>query len=324
MKSIILSILTLALIFSFGCMKKAVTKTKEAELIEEKVIIGDDILNIIPKQIQGLIFLNVQKSANTRLFDKLIALGSEKTKNHYNLIKELGIDIKKDVHFLTVANSEKFVSDEESDVIVVVNLKYDKDLILSNLKEMGLDNEEDYQNVTIYSENGERSEEIKLAILNETYIAYDDENLLKAVIDLSQDKGENIYKNENMKTVLKNINKEAFLWGGYLIPEEAIEKAIAKNPLVRNLELIEATSFFVDYDNSGYFCQINLVSEDETKNKQIVEFINLMKLFYSMGTKEDNDIQALIENINVSVEPTGIKITFKTSEDLLIKLIEKS
>ncbi len=324
MKKIILFILVLTLIFSFGCREKVVTKVEEAKPTEEKVIIGDDILNIIPKKTQGLIFLNVQKSADTKLFDKLIALESEKTKNYYNLIRELGIDIKKDVHFLTVANSKKFVSDKKSDVVVVLNLKYDKDLILSNLKEMGLDKEEDYQNVTIYSGNDERNKEIKLVILDETYIAYGDEILLKAVIDLSQGKGENIYKNEKMKTVLKYINKEAFLWGGYLISKEVIEKAVVKNPLARNLESIEAASFFVNHDKSDYFCQINLAGEDETKNKQIVEFINLVKIFYSTGLKEDTDIQALLKNINVSVEPPGIKITFKTSEDLMIKLIEKS
>jgi len=169
-----------------------------------------------------------------------------------------------------------------------------------------------------------RNKEIKLVILDETYIAYGDEILLKAVIDLSQGKGENIYKNEKMKTVLKYINKEAFLWGGYLISKEVIEKAVVKNPLARNLESIEAASFFVNHDKSDYFCQINLAGEDETKNKQIVEFINLIKIFYSTGLKEDTDIQALLKNINVSVEPPGIKITFKTSEDLMIKLIEKS
>ena len=59
MKKIILFILVLTLIFSFGCREKVVTKVEEAKPTEEKVIIGDDILNIIPKKTQGLIFLNV-------------------------------------------------------------------------------------------------------------------------------------------------------------------------------------------------------------------------------------------------------------------------
>jgi PBP1b-binding outer membrane lipoprotein LpoB len=320
-KKIILFILSLALIFSFGCKKTVAPKAGEVSLNYEDEL--DNILDIIPMQVEGMVFLNVQKVANTRLFDKVITMESEKTKNYQKFITESGIDPKKDIYFLVEATTNKFVPKEKTDVVIVVNLKYNKNLVLANLKKEGLDKEEDYRSITIYSKIDEKNKESKIAFLNESYIAFGDENLLKAVIDLSQGSGENIYKKEKLMTILKDIDQEAFLWGGYLIPKEVMEEAMVKNPLIENFESVEAVSFFVNYDNLDYFCQINLVSKDEAKNKQIVDFLNLAKTMYSMGIKKDTDVKELVNNINFSVEPPGIKIVFKLSEDLSIRIIEK-
>jgi len=105
-KKIILLIFTLTLILSFGC-KKLVTPEREKVIFEdEKVSINiDNVLDIIPIQTQGIIFLNAQKIANTKLFDKLITIKLEKTKNYYKFIKKLGIDPKKDIYSLAFANS---------------------------------------------------------------------------------------------------------------------------------------------------------------------------------------------------------------------------
>jgi PBP1b-binding outer membrane lipoprotein LpoB len=320
-KKIILFILSLALIFSFGCKKTVAPKAGEVSLNYEDEL--DNILDIIPMQVEGMVFLNVQKVANTRLFDKVITMESEKTKNYQKFITESGIDPKKDIYFLVEATTNKFVPKEKTDVVIVVNLKYNKNLVLANLKKEGLDKEEDYRSITIYSKIDEKNKESKIAFLNESYIAFGDENLLKAVIDLSQGRGENIYKKEKLMTILKDIDQEAFLWGGYLIPKEVMEEAMVKNPLIEKFESVEAVSFFVNYDNLDYFCQINLVSKDEAKNKQIVDFLNLAKTMYSMGIKKDTDVKELVNNINFSVEPPGIKIVFKLSEDLSIRIIEK-
>lgn len=320
-KKIILFILSLALIFSFGCKKTVAPKAGEVSLNYEDEL--DNILDIIPMQVEGMVFLNVQKVANTRLFDKVITMESEKTKNYQKFITESGIDPKKDIYFLVEATTNKFVPKEKTDVVIVVNLKYNKNLVLANLKKEGLDKEEDYRSITIYSKIDEKNKESKIAFLNESYIAFGDENLLKAVIDLSQGSGENIYKKEKLMTILKDIDQEAFLWGGYLIPKEVMEEAMVKNPLIEKFESVEAVSFFVNYDNLDYFCQINLVSKDEAKNKQIVDFLNLAKTMYSMGIKKDTDVKELVNNINFSVEPPGIKIVFKLSEDLSIRIIEK-
>ncbi|MFQ6083517.1 MAG: DUF3352 domain-containing protein [Candidatus Aminicenantia bacterium] len=316
-KKIILFVLVLTLILSFSCKKPTVPKAGKAGV--------DDMLNFLPRQAQGIIFLNVQKVATTKLFDKATTEESEKAENYQKFIKEWGIDPKKDVYFLAVAITGKLDPKEKPDAVVVANLKYNKDLILANLKEEELNiEEEDYQGITIYSGIDEKNEKTKMAFLNESNIALGADTPLKAVIDLSRGKGENIRKNEQLMALLKDVNQEAFLWGGFLVPKKAMEEAAAKNPQAKIFESIEAATFFVDYDKLNYSGQVSLMSKNEAQNKQIADLLNGFKAMFGMGKSQDEDIQELLNSINISSGPSGVKVAVQLSENLLTRLEEKS
>ena len=297
-------IISLILIFSTYC-KKAV-KGKE------------EILRMLPKESAGIVFLNVEKISNTKFFKKLTSTNREK-------IEKWGIDPEKDIHFVGIAISGKIMPEKSAAGLIIMNVNYKKDLILSNFKKQGLNiREEKYKNVSMISGIDKKNKNLRMAFISDNILGIGNKELLKRAIDLKAGKGENILKNSQLMSLVKDLNQESFLWGASLIPRKGIKGMLEKNPQAKIFESINAVSFFMDYNNAGYQGELNLHSDDETKNKQMADFLNGIKAMISMGKSQDPEFQELLNSIEISPESTRVKIAVTLSEDLIMKLKEKS
>ena len=313
-KILITFILILLLSFSFYCKKK--------------IAPGDEIdrmLKLLPQNAIGMVFLNFQKITHTEFFDKTITQDKEKSEKYQQFIKDWGIEPKRDIYYVAIALIGEESIKREPEAAGVAKLNYNKDLIINNLKKKGFKiQEEKYEGMTIFGGIDKKSEKTKMAFLDKNHIAVGSEGGLKSVIDLYKGKGESIHKNKKLMDLIKNVNQSSFLWGCFLIPEKALKAASSKSPQAKIFESIESASFFVDYENKKYSGQVNLFSSDETKNKQIVDFLNGVKAMVGMGKAQDADFQELLGNIKISSVPTGINFSVEVTEDLIMRLKEKS
>ena len=314
-KLLVIFILILFLSFSFYCKKKVAP-------VKEDI---SGMLELLPQNAIGVVFVNVQKISHTEFFDKSIEKEKEKSEKYQQFIKSWGIDPKKDVYYIAIAVTGEKTVEKKPEAVAIARLSYNKDLIINNLKKEGFEiKEEKYGGMTIFGGVDKKNKKTKMAFLDKNHIVVGSEGGLKSVIDLYKGKGENIYKNTKLTDLMKDINQASFLWGCFLIPEKALKEATTKNPQAKIFESIESTSFFIDYENKKYSGQLNLFSSDETKNKQIVDFLNGIKAMIGMGKAQDPDFQELLGNINISGGPTGINFTVELTEDLLMRLREKS
>ena len=80
----------------------------------------------------------------------------------------------------------------------------------------------------------------------------------------------------------------------------------------------------MDYNNAGYQGELNLHSDDETKIKQMADFLNGIKAMIGMGKSQSPELLELLSSINISAEPQGIKIAINLTEDLIMRLREKA
>ncbi|MCP2604698.1 hypothetical protein NLC29_00890 [Candidatus Aminicenantes bacterium AH-873-B07] len=307
MKRKIFTIFTVCLILIFSTYCKKVVKEGREE-----------ILRILPKESTGIIFLNIEKISHAEFFKKLTSKEKKKIENW-------GIDPEKDIHFIGIAIFGKTVPGKKAEGVMVMHLNYKRDLILSNLKKEGLNiTIENYENVPLISGIDRKNKNLKMTFINDNLMGIGNEKVLKKVIDLRKGKGENIFKNSQLMNLIKDINQESFLWGGFLIPKKGLKEVLAKNPQAKIFESIKAISFFMDYNNVRYQGELNLHNDNEAQNKQMADFLNGIKAMISMGKGQDPDVQELLNGIKISAEAMGIKFTINLAEDLIMRLKQKS
>jgi len=286
---------------------------------------GLDMLTLLPKEASGIFIVDVHRALTTEIANK--AIKEDKNNQKYQeFVKESGIDPQKDIFFIAAAITGE-VGGMKQQAVGVVNLKYDKNLLLDKMKKSGKGiKEEVYNGVTIYSSQ-EAEETKKLpagAFLDESNIAIGNESGVKTVIDIYQKKKENVLKNESLSALIKTANKDALIWSVFSIPKEATQQAAAQNPMLKNLESITSLSLYFDYRDKSILAEIKAMSPDENKNKQIVDLLNGVKAMGSMASTKDPNVGELLNRIEISSTADQVKISANIPEDLINKLKESA
>lgn len=315
MKRIVsLSVILLLLGFSFSaCGKKGGTAAGSAT--------AESMLNLLPKETRGVIIVDLHRIMATEAAAK--ALKDEKNAEKYQkFIQESGIDPQKDVYFLVVGLSGA-LSAMDQEGAVVVNLRYNKDILLAKLKEKseGL-TEEAYSGVTIYKnlEPEEKGRTGVGAFLDESNIVIGSESGVKGVIDCYQKKAESVLKNEELGKIMKGVNRSAMVWSAFAIPPEAMKEAAEKNPMMGSLAGITAVSLTFDYNNKTYQAELKAMGASEEQNKQMADLLTGLKSLGGAAASQDPAVGELMNKITISSAADNVKISASLPEDLIEKL----
>ena len=286
---------------------------------------ADDMLSLIPADAKGVFFVNFNKAMTTEIASKTIKEDKNYQK-YQEFIEMTGIDPQKDVYFVAVAITGT-MEKEKAKGGAIVNLKYDKDNLLSLIKAKAAEEgqefqEEEYSGVMIYAWKKEEEEKQYFSFMDESNIIAGNEVVVKSIIDVMQEKKENVFKNEVLSALIEKTNKDAMLWGAILIPPEAMSKAASQNPMLSSLEGINAVSMYFDYKNKNIIAEIKVISSDETKNQQVADLLNGLKAMGGMAATEKPEIGELINKIEITSTADHVKIYASIPEDLINKLKE--
>jgi hypothetical protein len=271
-----------------------------------------------------------------------------------------GIDPAQDINFIVGAITGKTEKGKEEGV-GIINLTYDKDLLLSTIKEeLAKEKEEEHENqaeeehgekeehemieeeyngFTIYTvreeceeeeeehgeeekEHGKRHEGGSFSFLDESNIAVGNENAVKSVIDVLQKKKENVFKNEGFSSLLTKIDKEAIFWGAALIPPDAINEVISEKPELIILEAVNAASVSLDYKNKNIIADIKIMSSDPTKNQELADNLNGYKSLAALIQIQDLNMAEILDRIEITSFPDHVKIYTSFPEDLPQTIID--
>ncbi len=303
--------------FSFSSCKK------EAEAPKAGQASVDDMLRLVPEDAIGVIFIDFHKAVSTEMADKAIK-ESEEYQKYQEFIQMTGIDPQKDIYFVTVALSEVTKKVEGG---AIVNMKFNKEALLTLAKakaeEEGQEiKEEDYNGIPVYALWEEKGEPEYFAFLNDSNIVVGKDVVVKSVIDVMHKRKENVLKNKALSDLIAKTDKNAMIWGSVLIPSEAMNKVASENPMMANLQSINAASLAFDYKNKNVIAEIKVMSSDEEKNKQVAELLNGFKALGSMAASQKPEIGELINNIEITSAPDHVKIYAKVPEEVINKLKE--
>ena len=320
---------------------------------------AENALKLIPEDVMAVFFIDIRRVMTIEFINNLIEeKESDDTSDELTDFQEFkartGIDPEKDINFIVGALTGKTEKGKEEG-IGIINLTYNKDLLLSLIREAikeekGDDEEEEeekeehemieeeYNGFTIYTvreeceeeeeeeekEHGERHEKGgSFSFLDESNIAVGNENAVKSVIDVLQKKKENIFKNEGFSSLLTKIDKEAILWGAALIPSDAINEVISEKPELIILEAVNAASVSLDYKNKNIIAAIKIMSSDPTKNQELADNLNGYKSMATLIQIQDLNIAEILDRIEITSFPDYVKIYTSFPEDLPQTIIDK-
>jgi hypothetical protein len=296
---------------------------KKAEAPKAGSASADDMLGLLPVNAKGVFLVNVNQAMAIEAAEKAIK-ESDDYQKYQEFIEKTGIDPQKDIYYVAAAITSDLGGKDDAGV-AVVNLKYDKEKMLALIKEKLAEEkqemvESDYSGMMLYAVQGEEDEEGAFAFLDESNVVIGSENEVKTVIDITQKKADNIYKNQALTDLLAKTNKEGILWGAFIIPEKAMEEAASGNPMMSSFEAVKAATLLFDYKNQNIMAEIKLLSDDEENNKQIADALNGFKAIGGMAAAEKPEIGELLNKIEISSTPDHVKVFASIPEELLSKL----
>jgi len=315
-----LSICLCLVIFSFiACGKKATTP-------EAGSATPDDMLTLLPMNAKGVFFVNVNQAMSIEAVDKVIK-ESKDYKKLEEFVTMTGVDPQKDIYYAAVAMTGDLGKKEEKGV-AIINLKYDKEKIVTLMKEKIAEEEDveleeaEYSGMTVYKIEGEGEEEMAFSFLDDSNIVAGSEDEVKTVIDIFQKKADNLFKNQALSDLLAKTNKDTLFWGALLIPTEAVDQATAENPMLSNLKDLKAATMNFDYNNMNMIAEIKLMSANAEKNEQIAKMLDGLKAMGGMMAAQKPEIGELLNKIEITSSPEHVRVYASLPQELLDKLKE--
>jgi hypothetical protein len=281
-----------------------------------------DILNLIPVDVQGVFFVNVNSAMSTEFANKMIQ-EDENYQKYVEFIEKSGIDPQKDVYFVALGLAGD-LEGEDQEGVAVVNMKYDPETILGLIKEKAAEEEqeiqeEQYEGHTLYK-IWQEGNPIDFSFIDESNIVAGNAIHVKSVLDVLDKKKDNVFKNEELSAIIDRTNKDAMLWGAILIPAETMEKAASSNPMMGALKSISALALYFDYKNQNIIAEILALSPDAESNKQVADALTGIKSFGAMAAGEKPELGELLNAIQITAGDDHVKIFAEIPEALIQKL----
>ena len=282
---------------------------------------GRSMLKIIPADSKVVLMLDVHRAMSTDSAQS--ALKDAQVRQKYDeFVKMAGIDPMKDIYFLAVSMTGT-VGAKDSQVAVVVNLKYDREKMLAKFKELAKElREEPYNGLTIYKGPGQPTAEGLApagAFLDDSNIVLGQDKAVRAVIDVYQKKADSVAKNPEMKKYFKAVNTNAVFWGVAAVPQEMIKAQADKNPMLKDLVGLTGLTMSFDYANRMLTAEIQALGGTKEQNKSLAEKLSALKGMGAMMTGQQPVLGEVLGKVEISSGADNVKIYAGIPSELLEK-----
>lgn len=296
------------------------------------------LLKLVPMDAQGIVCANIKKALELDLFKKQVEkLKQEAAKpgekkvfeNYEDFVAKTGIDPEKDIRGAALAilsgNLKKLETGNDADILLVLDLNYDRAKILAVIKEQVSRedlkrNEETYKGVPILNVREKNGQEFSLAFLNDKTISFGKAAAVKQSIDLSKGKGSSFIDNAKMKPYFEIMKPGIILSFAFALPNE-VKKVHDMGMMQIDLTKAEIIFGFIEHIKNAWAGELQLISRNETANAQLVSTLNVALGAMGMTSPEAGE---LVKSIAIGSTAEAIKITFSISEELAKKLQEKA
>ncbi|MDW7759031.1 MAG: DUF3352 domain-containing protein [Acidobacteriota bacterium] len=282
---------------------------------------AEALLNLLPRESQGVVVADIHRGMALDVVRKAL-IEDDAADKYAEFVAMTGIDPKEDIFALAFAVMGPLSADDMEGA-AVIDMRFDRDKILSKLREEVAElRETSYEGIALYSWTEKEGDGKPAfgAILDENHIVIGSESGVKSVIDVSRKKAESLSKNAELTAVIKTVNKNALLWSAFLIPAEAMEDATEGNPMLASLEGIKSLSLHFDYQNKAMNAEIKAMGGTADQNRQLADMLGGFKAMIGMGASAEPGIPELLNAIEISSGADFIRIAAAIPDELMDKL----
>ena len=323
------------LLFIPGCKKKTGPAVKDIAL-----------LKMVPEDVSGIFCVNVKRLTELEFFkEKISNLNEnerEKTKGntfdiYLDFLEKTGIDIETDLHGITIALFSAFLNDlsgeMDANALILLELDYNKDKILSVLKEIMTEKnisytEEVYKDGIIFKLTNNSFpflsnmtiENPAFYFINNKTIVVGKPEKLKQVIDLAKGTGKSILLCEAMKSYLNSPCSAAMASFAFIVPE-GLKKKHESGLFKFDLSHAEIVSGNVDQRRKVWEGEIKLISKNAQANAQFASVLAFLKTLG--GATLGAEFSEMIDNIHLKSSAEDVTLSFATHEKEFTALLKK-
>lgn len=318
----IFALASLLILFSVGCDNKTAGPSGPD---------GVSVFKMVPADATGMFMINFKKLASLSVFDKMKEDIAKKElpdkvkifENYNDFVTKTGIDPKKDLYSVVFAvyGDMGKAKEKQPDFSMILNLKYEKEKILSILKEKVESlSQFDYLGAKLYKFKDEKGKDVALYFSENNFISAGTENGLKKIVDLAKGKVKSLDSNKKMMEYVSRIEGSPVFEFVFAVPED-VRGMKGSGMFQADLSKAEAVYGDVDYTGMDWSGKLVMVSQNEEGNKKLKTTLDSLKGFGAMAGPE---FAELINNINISSSPENLTISFTVSTELLEKLKKKA
>jgi len=319
--------------------------------VEAKVE-SEKALSLLPKDSAFVIVVNMQKVVTTEFYNK-VKEDESRLKEYNEFIEKTGIDPQKDIDRIAISLSEHMKGDD--DIVALVFGRFDKDKILSSIKEEAEIDVKEYLGKEIYvpskhkhhecEEEAEHEEEVEkeekeeeaedkeeekcskesdfgLTFLQDNLLVAGDFDNIKKVVDLHKGKGESVEDNQALMDVIKEANQTDTVWGAGLVPEKIKCKA-DENPMSKAFATITSVVFSINVEKE-LDALIKLKADSLENVRNLASAINGFIAMGRMSYAEKPEVMELLDGITIEGIEDMVTITMHVSEELMKWLSEEA
>jgi hypothetical protein len=291
---------------------------------------ADDMLRLLPNDVNAVFFIDVQGILTIEAVNKLITEKTEEEKfeevtDFQKFTEMTGVDIQKDIYFIAAAlkqGTEKY----DDWGVGIVNLKYDKDRLLSFIKAKSEEGseliEEDYNGFTLYTVK-EEDEVSSFTFIDDSNIVAGNVDIVKSVINVLQKQEDSVLTNEDFSVLFKDTDKGALFWGGIIVPPEVSSKLAEEMPMAGSIEAVQAVSLSFDYRDRIIMAEIKLRSSDPVKNQEMADNLIGLKDMGAMIQIQDFNFGEVLDRIEITSAPDHVRIFAGYPDDFFNDFMSK-
>ncbi|MCK4763887.1 MAG: hypothetical protein KAW12_16925 [Candidatus Aminicenantes bacterium] len=299
------------------------------------------LLKLVPGEAAGIFCVNVERAAALEITKDWLdsyKKDMEKPKedklfeNYRDFADNTGIELGRDIRAVSAAFFGKtpiavdMKAAKDIDMVVLFDLDYDKNKILTVLKEKLLGKkieykEETYKDAVVLKIKEGENKEAALSFVNDKTIALGKPGRVKQVIDLSLGEGGSILDQAKIKPFLESAEIGSLISFAFIIPEELKKVHDVARMFSADLTKAEIVFGLADHRGSTWLGEFQLVSPNAEGNAQIASVLNTLLSAAALASPE---VGELIGAINISSSADALKLTFSVSDELAKKLQEKA
>lgn len=281
---------------------------------------AEALIKLLPDSTRGVVAIDVHRAMELASVSKMLENPAAKEK-YDEFVKMAGLDPMKDVYFIVLGlmGAPDAMGQEGG---AIVNLKYNKETLLSAMKAMAPEYKEElYNGVTVYSSlDGDQKQTTRAAFLDDSNILLGSDKGVKGIIDVFQKKAGSVMKSPEMTAIFKKVDKEGLSWGALSIPPGLIEKGIAAQPQLKVLEGVKSLTMSYDHRLAKYVADIRTMGGTEEQNTNLGQALTGLKGLGAMLGGQEPAVAELMNAIEITSGKDFVRLYISVPDELMDKL----